>query len=70
AGPWWSGRALGVHNTGQYLTAAAVPPIAGSAITALGYGATFGLTAAFPLVALAILPISDRLDVPPEPKKS
>ncbi|MGN6162287.1 MAG: MFS transporter [Marmoricola sp.] len=64
AGPWWSGRALGVQNTGQFLTAAAVPPVVGSAITAIGYGATFGLTAAFPLLALVILPLADRVDVP------
>lgn len=70
AGPWWSGRALGVQNTGQYLTAAAVPPVVGSAITTLGYGATFGLTAAFPLLALVILPLADRHDVPLETKKS
>ena len=33
AGSYWSGRALGVQNTAQYLTAAAVAPVAGLAIT-------------------------------------
>ena len=70
AGPWWSGRALGVQNTGQFLTASAVPPLVGSAITATSYATAFGFTALFPLVALAILPPRDRLDVPLGPKKS
>jgi len=70
AGPWWSGRALGIQNTGQFLTATAVPPVIGSAITALGYGATFGLTAAFPLLALVILPIKGRPNMPLATKKS
>lgn len=70
AGPWWSGRALGVQNTGQFLTAAAVPSVVGSAITATGYAAAFGFTALFPLAALVILPLADRLDVPLEGKKS
>jgi MFS family permease len=70
AGPWWSGRALGVQNTGQFLTAAVVPSVLGSAITATSYAAAFGLTAAFPLAALVILPLADRLDVPLDVKKS
>ena len=61
AGPWWSGRALGIQNTGQFLTAAAVPPVVGSAITALGYGLTFAATAAFPVIALSLLPRQDEL---------
>ena len=32
AGPFWSGRALGVQNTAQFLTASAVPPLAGLAV--------------------------------------
>ncbi len=32
AGPFWSGRALGVQNTAQLLTAA-VPPLAGLTVT-------------------------------------
>ena len=66
AGPFWSGRALGVQNTGQFLTAAAVPPLVGSAITALGYGLTFGATAAFPVIALALLPRKDEVHTLPE----
>lgn len=66
AGPWWSGRALGIQNTGQFLTAAAVPPLVGSAITALGYGLTFGATAVFPLLALSLLPRKDVGHTRPE----
>ena len=37
AGPFWSGRALGMQNTAQFLAAAAVPPLAGLTVTGLGY---------------------------------
>jgi sugar phosphate permease len=60
AGPFWSGRALGVQNTAQFLAAAAVPPVAGLAVTALGYPVMFALAAAFPLSALALVPVSDE----------
>ena len=32
AGPFWSGRALGVQNTAQFLAGSAVPPLAGLAV--------------------------------------
>lgn len=51
AGPAWSGRALGVHNTGQNLTAAVVPPAMGAVITAAGYWP--GLAAAAVAAGLA-----------------
>ena len=60
AGAYWAGRALGVQNTAQYLTAAAAAPVAGLAITAWGYGVTFGLAAAGPAVALALIPGKDQ----------
>jgi sugar phosphate permease len=60
AGPFWSGRALGVQNTAQFLTAAAVPPLAGLAVTGVGYPATFALAAVFPLAALALVPVRDE----------
>lgn len=56
AGPHWSGRALGVQNTAQFLTAAAVAPLAGSAITHWGYPTAFALTALGPLVAVGLVP--------------
>jgi predicted MFS family arabinose efflux permease len=63
AGPFWSGRALGVQNTVQFLTAAAVPPLAGLAVAGLGYPAMFALAAAFPLAALALVPVGSERDL-------
>lgn len=60
AGPYWSGRALGVQNTAQYLTAAACAPIAGWTITHYGHPATFALSALFPLLAIALVPVRDE----------
>ena len=60
AGPFWSGRALGLQNTAQYLAASAVPPLAALAVTHAGYPATFALAAAFPLVALALVPVREE----------
>lgn len=62
AGPFWSGRALGIQNTGQYLTAAAVPPLVGLAIPLWGYGIAFGLTGLFPLAAAPLIP-RDEADI-------
>ena len=66
AGAFWSGRALGVQNTAQYLTAAAVAPIAAVAITEWGYAATFGVAALFPLVAVPLVPRRDVLAPGPD----
>ena len=60
AGSYWSGRALGIQNTAQYLTAAAVAPIAGLAITHWGYAATYALSAACPAVATTLVPRKDE----------
>ena len=60
AGPFWSGRALGVQNTAQFLAAAAVPPLAGLTVAGLGYPAMFALAAVFPLTALALVPVRDE----------
>jgi sugar phosphate permease len=56
AGPYWSGRALGVQNTAQFLIAAAVAPVAGAAITHWGYAAAFAVTAVGPAVAFGLVP--------------
>ncbi|KAA1415540.1 MFS transporter [Nocardioides humilatus] len=60
AGAFWSGRALGIQNTGQYLVASAVPPVAGIVITVWGYGAAFGAAAVFGLVAAAVVPVAQE----------
>jgi hypothetical protein len=61
AGPFWSGRALGLQNTAQYLAAAAVPPLAALTVTHGSYALTFALAAVFPLVALTLVPVRDEL---------
>lgn len=43
AGTAWSGRAPGVHDIGQNLTAAAMPPLMGAVITDTGYARGLGI---------------------------
>ncbi len=59
AGPYWSGRGLGIQNTGQNLAASAVPPAFGLLIGTAGYSAMFALTAVIALVAVPLVPRSD-----------
>ena len=63
AGPFWSGRALSLQNTAQFLAAALVPPLAGLAVTHVGYPVTFALAAVFPLVAIALVPVRDEREL-------
>ncbi|WP_460967691.1 MFS transporter [Pedococcus soli] len=63
AGPFWSGRALGLQNTGQFLVAACVPPVAGLVATHAGYAVVFGLAAVFAAVALPLVPVRDERDL-------
>ncbi len=56
-GPYWSGRALGTQNTGQFLTSAAVPPLIGAAITQHSYAFGFAIVALFPLIAIPLIPV-------------
>jgi MFS family permease len=56
AGPRWSGRALGIQNTGQFVAASAVGPLAGSLIGAVGYPLTFVAAAVCALVAVPLIP--------------
>jgi sugar phosphate permease len=58
AGSSWAGRALGIQNTGQNALAAATPPVMALAIGAAGYGASFAVVAAFPLVAAMLVPVA------------
>lgn len=57
AGPAWSGRALGVHNTGQNLTAAVVPPVMAALISATGYWPGFALAAAATCASAGLIPL-------------
>ncbi|MEC3954559.1 MFS transporter [Nocardia sp. CDC153] len=67
AGPYWSGRGLGIQNTGQNLAAAAIAPAFGALITAAGFPVTYLLAA---LIALAAVPLVPAGSVPLVPTGS
>jgi MFS family permease len=56
AGPFWSGRALGLQNTYQRLMAAGAPPVFGDLIARSGYPWAFAVCGLFPLLAVPIVP--------------
>ena len=56
AGPYWSGRALGIQNTTQRMMAAASPPLFGALISAAKYPPAWMLCALFPLAAVPLVP--------------
>jgi len=60
AGPSWSGKALGIQNTGQFLAASAVGPGIGALIAAVGYPVAFALVALTPLAAIPLVPARDK----------
>src|SRR6202035_4850064 len=62
AGPSWSGKALGIQNTGQFIAASAVGPGIGALITAVGYPVAFALVALTPLAAIPLVPARDKKD--------
>jgi MFS family permease len=57
AGPFWSGRALGIQNTTQRVMAAVGPPLFGALIAAAKYPTAWALCGLFPLVAIPLVPI-------------
>ncbi|WP_414738681.1 MFS transporter [Mycobacterium haemophilum] len=57
AGPFWSGRALGIQNTSQRLMAAAAPPLFGALIAAAAYPPAWALCGLFPLAAAPLVPV-------------
>jgi MFS family permease len=57
AGPFWSGRALGIQNTAQRLMAAAGPPMFGALISAARYPPAWLLCGLFPLAAVPLVPV-------------
>jgi MFS family permease len=59
AGSHWSGRALGVQNTGQFLAASAVGPGIGALVPLVGFGGAVALVALAPLAALPLVPRRD-----------
>lgn len=56
AGRDWSGRALGIQNTGQFLAAAAVGPGIGAVVGMVGVPLALAFVAAAPLVAIPLVP--------------
>lgn len=56
AGPYWSGRGLGLQNTGQSLAIAAIPPVFGALITWGGFPAAFLAAAAIAAAAVPLVP--------------
>lgn len=56
AGARWSGRALGVQNTGQYIAASIVAPAVGALIGAVGYPLAFAAVALAPVLAIPLVP--------------
>lgn len=60
AGPAWSGKALGIQNTGQYVAASLVGPGIGALATAVGFPLTFATLTLAPLAALGLTPRRDR----------
>ncbi|MDJ0345098.1 MFS transporter [Streptomyces sp. H10-C2] len=67
AGPAWAGRALGIHNTGQNLTAALVPPVMGALITSAGYWPGFAVAGIAACSAAVIVPARDPVAARPDP---
>ncbi len=65
AGPFWSGRALGAQNTGQFLAASVVGPAVGALIGWVGYPIAFALVAVCPAVATPLVPRDRELAVVP-----
>lgn len=57
AGPFWSGRALGIQNTTQRVVAAVGPPLFGVLISAAKYPPAWALCGLFPLAAVPLVPI-------------
>jgi MFS family permease len=60
AGPSWSGRSLGIQNTGQNLTQAAIPPVFGALITASGFPAIYLAAAVLAVAAVPLVPTDHR----------
>jgi MFS family permease len=71
AGVEWSGRALGVQNTGQNVAAVATAPLLAAIIGETRYWLAFAVVAVFPLLAVLTTPVrSERVAGPlnePEP---
>ncbi|WP_347237755.1 MFS transporter [Dietzia sp. DQ11-44] len=61
AGPHWSGRALGVQNTAQFLAISAITPVFAAGIDRWGYGPVFAGAALVAALAVPVVPRADRV---------
>lgn len=57
AGPLWSGRALGTHNTAQNIAAVITPPALAAVISHGGFTWAFAVVVLFPLLAIPATPL-------------
>ena len=60
AGPAWSGRALGVQNTGQNVMASLTPIALGALVETAGYAVGFAVAALAPVAAIGLIPVRDE----------
>ncbi len=56
-GPYWSGRAMGLQNTGQYVMSTVVPPAVGALVESRGFAVAFAAVAVFPFLAVPLVPV-------------
>ncbi|MEB8326762.1 MFS transporter [Dietzia kunjamensis] len=63
AGPRWSGRALGVQNTAQFVAISASTPLVAAVIEAVGYWPVFAGAAVVAAVAIPLVPRADVVRV-------
>lgn len=61
AGPRWSGRALGVQNTAQFVTISLAVPLIAAVIEQFGYWPVFAGAAVIAAVAIPLVPRADQL---------
>ncbi|MGV9681036.1 MFS transporter [Nocardia sp. NPDC003482] len=66
AGPYWSGRGLGIQNTGQNLASAAIAPLFGAVITAAGFPAAYLIAAVIAVAAVPLVPLGRSGRAAPE----
>ena len=60
AGPRWSGRALGVQNTAQFVAMSLATPLVAAAIERVGYWPVFAGAAVAAAAAIPLVPAEDR----------
>jgi sugar phosphate permease len=57
AGAAWAGRALGLQNTAQNLTATLTPPVVAALVAGRGYPTAFVIAAVLPVAAAGLVPV-------------